>query len=64
MTRVKAVLDNCLEKLISRKLLAWATATWLMYNNAITSEDWTACTLVYIGSQMAVDLAAKWKHGK
>jgi hypothetical protein len=29
----------------------------------VTSDDWVAVTLVYIGSQALVDLAAKWKHG-
>ena len=30
---------------------------------AVTSSDWVAVTLAYIGSQALVDLAVKWKHG-
>ena len=30
---------------------------------SLTSGDWVAVTLAYIGSQALVDLAAQWKHG-
>ena len=63
MAEVRAWLDRHTERFISRKFLAWATATYLVYMNALTSEDWVAVTLAYIGSQALVDLAAKWKHG-
>lgn len=64
MAKVKAFLDRNVERFISRKFLAWGTATYLVAGSSITSEDWVAVTLVYIGSQALVDLATQWKHGK
>ena len=64
MAQVRAWLDKHVERFISRKFLAWGTATWLVYSNALTSEDWVAVTLAYIGSQALVDLATQWKHGR
>jgi hypothetical protein len=66
MTMVKkarAFLDKHVERFISRKFLAWATATGLCYVGTVTSSDWVAVTLAYIGSQALVDLATQWKTG-
>ena len=63
MSKVKAILDKHVERFISRKFLAWITATWLALSTSLTSEDWVAVTLAYIGSQAVVDLAKAWKHG-
>lgn len=63
MVQIKAALDKHVERFISRKFLAWITATWLAINTSLTSEDWVAVTLAYIGSQALVDLAKSWKHG-
>jgi hypothetical protein len=63
MSRVKAFLDKHTERFISRKFLAWSTATGLCCYGTVTSSDWVAVTLAYIGSQALVDLAVKWKHG-
>ena len=60
MAEVKAWLDKHTERFISRKFLAWGTATYLVATSALTSEDWVAV----IGSQALVDLATQWKHGK
>ena len=64
MAQVRAWLDKHVERFISRKFLAWGTATYLVYMNSLTSEDWVAVTLAYIGSQALVDLATQWRHGK
>ena len=64
MAEVKAWLDKHTERFISRKFLAWGTATYLVATSALTSEDWVAVTLAYIGSQALVDLATQWKHGR
>ena len=64
MAKVKAFLDKHVERFISRKFLAWGTATGLVLTQSVTSEDWVAVTLAYIGSQALVDLATQWKHGK
>ena len=58
----KAVLDNLLSKLTSRKLMVWMTATGLALFG-LDSSDWVAVALVYIGSEAAVDFASVWRHG-
>ena len=63
MARFKAFLDTHVERFISRKFLAWGTATYLCLSSSVTSSDWVAVTLAYIGSQALVDLAVQWKHG-
>jgi hypothetical protein len=63
MEKVKAFLDRITEKIISRKFLAWITATVLSGTGHIDSDDWVAVTVMYIGSEALVDLAARWKHG-
>ena len=63
MSKVKAWLDMNIQRFISRKFLAWGTATYLVATHSLTSEDWVAVTLVYIGAEALVDLAARWKHG-
>ena len=56
-----AFLDRVQEKITSRKLMVWLTATGLMAFSNLESSDWVAISLVYIGSQAAVDLAKVWK---
>ncbi len=63
MTQVKAFADRHIEKFISRKFLAWLTATALCVYGSVTSDNWTAITLAYIGTQALVDMAVRWKHG-
>ncbi len=63
MQKVTAWLDKHVNRFISRKFLAWGTATWLVATHSLTSEDWVAVTLAYIGSEALVDIAARWKHG-
>jgi|TARA_R110002020_G_scaffold255347_2_gene469150 hypothetical protein len=60
----RELLDKVVGRLVSRKLLVWGTATALAIVGSVTSEDWVAVSLVYIGSQAAVDLATVWRHGK
>jgi hypothetical protein len=64
MTALKSIADKYTERFISRKFLAWITATSLCVHGTVTSSDWVAVTLAYIGSQALVDLAVQWKHGK
>ena len=52
-------LDKTLDKLISRKLLVWLTATVLMYGSKITSDDWVLICMIYLGSQGALDIVEK-----
>ena len=61
---MKQVLDKGLNKLISRKLLSWITASTFLCLGFINNEQWTAITIGYVGIQGFADLAATWKHGK
>ncbi len=63
-TAIKSFADKHVERFISRKFLAWITATGLALSGSLTSGDWVAVTLAYIGSQALVDLAVQWKHGR
>ena len=65
-TRAKnQVLDRLLNKLTSRKLMVWLTATALMFTETtpLQSEDWVAISLAYIGIQGLADIASSWRHG-
>jgi len=56
-------LDMLMEKLISRKLFVFLTATGLMIWNGLTSETWGMIAIVYIGGQAAVDAMKAYRHG-
>lgn len=60
---LRHAVDKFLTKIVSRKLLVWGTATGLLFFSNLSSSDWVAVSLVYIGSQAAADLAKAWKHG-
>ena len=65
MEKVKPLVDGLVGRLFSRKLMVWMTATYFMLvGGALTSEDWVAVSLAYIGIQGIADIAATWKHGK
>ena len=63
---MRQVLDKTLNKLVSRKLMVWITATGFMLMDVVplTSSDWVAISLAYIGIQGLADIATQWKHGK
>jgi hypothetical protein len=63
MANLKAFADKHVERFISRKFLAWLTATGLAVQGSVTSDNWVAVTLAYIGTQALVDMATAWKHG-
>jgi len=54
-------LDKALEKIISRKLLVWLTATGLLAFADLTSSDWVLISAIYIGGQSVVDIVSKLK---
>jgi len=62
MEKMKHAADRLLDKIVSRKLMVWLTATGLMLTNTVPlhSEDWVAISLAYIGIQGLGDIAAKW----
>ena len=54
----RSILDSIVEKAISRKFLAWITATGLLAFADLTSTDWVTITAIFIGSQAVVDSVA------
>ncbi|HHZ96523.1 MAG TPA: hypothetical protein EYN67_13450 [Flavobacteriales bacterium] len=58
---MKHLIDKALDKLVSRKLMAWGTATGLLLFADLASGDWVIITTVYIGGQTVVDAVAKLK---
>ena len=55
MARIKAFMDKHVERFISRKFLAWLTATGLTLAGHVTSEDWVIISAIYIGGQTVID---------
>ena len=51
-------IDKVLGKWASRKLIVWGTATVFLAMGSLTSSDWVAVSLAYIGLQGAADIAA------
>ena len=62
---MKHALDSLLARLLSRKLMGWATATSFMLFDAVPlqSGDWVAISLAYIGIEGLADIATRWRHG-
>jgi len=63
---MRQVLDKTLNKLMLRKLMVWLTATGFMLMDVVplSSEDWVAISLAYIGLEGLADIATRWRHGK
>ena len=58
---IRNALDKTLEKVISRKLLVWATATGLAAGGFLASGDWVMISALYIGGQSVIDAIVKLK---
>jgi|TARA_R110002020_G_scaffold257174_3_gene470799 hypothetical protein len=58
---MRHIIDRGLNKIVSRKLLAWVTATGLLLFSDLASSDWVIITTVYIGGQTVIDAVAKLK---
>jgi hypothetical protein len=61
MSMVRGTVDRALEKMVSRKLLVWATATGLAAYGFLASGDWVMISALYIGGQSVIDAIAKVK---
>ena len=59
----KGVLDAVQEKMISRKLLVFLTATGLMYWSDLDPETWGMIAVMYITGQSVIDAVKAWKWG-
>jgi hypothetical protein len=60
----RQALDKWMAKLISRKLFVWAVSTGFLIADLITSEQWVAVALAYVGVEGFADIAIRWKAAK
>jgi len=62
---MRHALDKAFNKLMSRKLMVWLTATGFMLMDVVplSSENWVAISLAYIGLEGLADIATRWRHG-
>jgi hypothetical protein len=58
------LIDRGLNKMISRKLLVWAFATAGVPLGFITGEQWVQMSMVYLGSQAAMDFILQYTRVK
>lgn len=61
--QTRGVIDLIQEKLISRKLLVFLTATGLLASAGLDSDTWGMIAIVYVGGQSAIDAVKVWRHG-
>lgn len=52
---MRAAVDEILNKYISRKLMVFAIGTALALFGRVESSDWVDLSMVYIGTQGAID---------
>ena len=57
----KGMLDALQEKVVSRKLLVFLTATSLLVWAGLDADTWGMIAMCYIGGQAAIDFAKVWK---
>jgi hypothetical protein len=60
-TKTKGILDSMQEKIVSRKLLVFGTATALLVYAGLDADIWGMIAMMYIGGQSAIDFAKIWK---
>ena len=60
----EALLSKLRKKLVSRKLMVWATATTFFCLDMISEDTWTMFSLLYMGAQGALDLIKMWRETK
>lgn len=63
-SKTKGALDALQEKLVSRKLLVFLTATGLLIGAGLDPDTWGMIAMFYIGGQSAIDAVQVWRHGK
>ena len=64
MHKMTSFADKYTEKFISRPFLVMMIATHLTYTDKLSSEDFVAIAMVFIGIQRLADIAIQWKHGQ
>ncbi len=61
---MKNVIDNHLQKFVSRNLLVWVTASGFLMLDIVNGDQWMAIALAYVGVQGFADIAIRWKEGR
>jgi len=61
---MRAVIDQTLNKIVSRKLLVWVVGTVGLLTGSLNSGDWVTISIVYIGTQAAVDVVERLRRAK
>ena len=56
---MKPIIDTILNFTISKKLSVFIIATFLVFAQKLTSEQWIDVALMYIGTQGVIDTFAK-----
>ena len=59
-----SIVDRIVGKVVSRKLLVFATATVLLAQYGLDPDTWGMIAIVYIGGQSVIDAAKTWRHGR
>lgn len=54
-------LDQVQQKVVSRKLLVFGTATTLLIWAGLDANTWGMIAMCYIGGQSAIDFAKVWR---
>lgn len=62
-SKTKGILDGIQEKIVSRKLLVFITATGLLIGSGLDPDTWGMIAMFYIGGQSAIDAVKVWRHG-
>jgi hypothetical protein len=57
------ITDKILNKVISRKLLVFLTATGLFMWFGLDPDTWGLIAMIYVGGQSIIDTVKVWKHG-
>lgn len=60
----KGLIDKLIGRAVSRKLLVWATATAALFYGLVQPEQWMEISMIYVGSQAAVDMVSKYVKAK
>jgi len=55
------MLNNLIDKFLSKKLLVWIISTILLYFKIIDQNIWLYLTLTYLGIEGLLDTIIRWK---
>lgn len=56
---MRAKIDQILNSWISKKLMVFAVASFGLFSGVLTSSEWVNISIVYIGTQGALDIVMK-----